>query len=166
MNAPKLHPLRWAACMVVAWLYHLGTAHAGSHDFRPTQALSAYGQECAACHVAYPPALLPADAWLRIMAGLSRHYGADASLDAAQVQHIGAWLTRHAGTYKKVRAAPPEDRITRADWFVREHKKVLPATNGQGARSSAQCQHCHAQADLGLFNEPPERILALTRRRP
>jgi Dihaem cytochrome c len=129
-------------------------AHAGDHKWQPTSALPAYGQECAACHVAYPPALLPAESWHRIMAGLSRHYGVDASLDAAQVQAIGQWLQSQAGTYKKVRTSPPQDRITRSDWFVREHRQVPPEVwRLASVQSPAQCSACHSKADQGRFGE-------------
>ena len=46
-------------------------------------ALPKYQQECAACHLAYPPGLLPAASWQRLMSNLPRHFGTDASLDAA-----------------------------------------------------------------------------------
>lgn len=142
-------------------LCSLGKAQAGSQDFRPAQALPAYGQECAACHVAYPPAMLPAESWQRIMADLSRHYGADASLDADQVQVIGSWLKGQAGTYRKVRSAPPQDRITRSDWFVREHREVAPEVwRLASVKSPAQCSACHTQADQGRFNERGLRVPA------
>ena len=129
-------------------------AHAGGHKLQPSSALPAFGQECAACHVAYPPALLPAESWRRIMTGLSGHYGVDASLDAAQVQAIGQWLQSQAGTYKKVRTSPPQDRITRSDWFVREHRQVSPAVwRLASVQSPAQCNACHSQADQGRFGE-------------
>ncbi len=83
-----------------------------------------YQHECGACHLAYPPGLLPAASWQRLMANLPRHFGTDASLDAVAGPAIANWLTANAGTYKKVREAPPQDRISRADWFVREHREV------------------------------------------
>jgi hypothetical protein len=42
---------------------------------------------------AYPPGLLPAPSWQRVMGNLSKHYGTDASLDAATVQELTGWLT-------------------------------------------------------------------------
>ncbi len=140
--------------MSFALLCAVGAAHAGRDKLQPAQALPMYGHECAACHVAYPPALLPADSWARIMGGLSQHYGVDASLDAAQVQTIGQWLQRQAGTYKKVRAQPPQDRITRSDWFVREHRQVAPEVwRLASVQSPAQCSACHTQAEQGRFGE-------------
>lgn len=113
-----------------------------------------YAQECAACHAAYAPGLLPARSWQRILGGLDRHYGTDASLDPATVRQLGAWLEAHAGTYKRVRGEPPEDRITRSAWFERKHRKVEPAVwQLPGVRSAANCAACHAGADHGRFDD-------------
>src|SRR6476469_2775135 len=77
--------------------------------------LPAYRQECAACHVAYPPGLLPAASWQRLMDGLPRHFGTDASLEPAQVRELSAWLAANAATARRAEP-PPEDRITRGAW--------------------------------------------------
>ena len=57
------------------------SAHADSDSRVPL--LPAYVQECGSCHVAFAPGLLPAASWQRLMADLGRHFGSDASLDAA-----------------------------------------------------------------------------------
>lgn len=146
--------MRMIKLLWLAWLCGRAGANAGDHNLQPSQVLPLYGQECAACHLAYPPALLPSDSWQRIMGGLARHYGTDASLEAAQVQAIGQWLQGQAGTYKKLRTAPEQDRITRSDWFVREHRQV-PAAVWQLAsvQSPAQCAACHTRAEQGSFRE-------------
>lgn len=137
-------------------------AAAARADLPPQPLSAAYQAECAACHVAYPPALLPAASWRRVMAGLDRHYGVDASLDAATARDIAAWLDAHAGTYRKVRreaAPPPEDRITRSPWFLREHDEVPAATwRRADVRSPANCIACHRRADEGLYDEHDIRI--------
>jgi mono/diheme cytochrome c family protein len=68
----------------------------GDRDM-PARVPPAYTQECAACHTAYPPAMLPAASWRRVMEGLDKHYGTDATLDAATAREIGSWLQAHAG---------------------------------------------------------------------
>jgi mono/diheme cytochrome c family protein len=121
--------------------------------------LPKYKQECASCHVAYPPGMLPAASWQRLMKGLPQHFGTDASLDAASVQQISAWLKTNAGTNGRAREAPPQDRITRSAWFVREHDEVPAAVwKRQAVRSAANCSACHTQADQGDFNEQSVRI--------
>ena len=121
--------------------------------------LPKYRQECAACHVAYPPGMLPAESWQRLINNLPRHFGTDASLDAASAKELSAWLIANAGTYKRVREAPPQDRITTSAWFTRKHDEVPAAAWKRPAvKSPAQCSACHAQADQGDFNEHHVRI--------
>jgi mono/diheme cytochrome c family protein len=141
----------------------LGTgcaAHADDGARRAGAALlPKYRQECAACHVAYPPAMLPAASWRRLLGGLPHHFGVDASLDAASVDELAAWLGAHAGTGRRSRQAPPEDRITRSPWFIHEHDEVPPAVWKRPAvKSPANCAACHTQADRGDFDEHAVRI--------
>jgi hypothetical protein len=121
--------------------------------------LPKYQQECAACHVPYPPGLLPAASWQRILNNLTRHYGADASLDPASLKDLSVWLDAKAGTYKGVREQPPEDRITRSAWFARKHDEVPVRTwNLPEVKSPANCSACHRQAEQGDFNDHNVRI--------
>ena len=121
--------------------------------------LPKYRAECASCHVAYPPGMLPAASWQRLMQDLPQHFGTDASLDAATVKELSAWLVANAGTYKRVREEPPQDRITRSAWFLRKHDEVSPATwRLPAVKSAANCAACHTSADQGDFNEHRVRI--------
>jgi len=121
--------------------------------------LPKYQQECAACHVAYPPGILPAASWQRVMHNLQRHFGTDASLDPATVKELSAWLTANAGTYKRVREEPSEDRITRSAWFIGKHHEVPAATwKLPAVKSAANCAACHTRADQGEFRERDIRI--------
>jgi hypothetical protein len=98
--------------------------------------------------------MLPAESWKRVMAQLSRHFGTDASLDAAAGGAVSGWLAAHAGSSGRTVKAPPDDRITRADWFVREHDEVGSAVWKRPAvKSPANCGACHARAAQGDFNE-------------
>jgi mono/diheme cytochrome c family protein len=125
----------------------------------PRTAMPVYAQECAACHMAFPPGLLPAASWLRIMNGLDKHYGTDASLDAATVRQISDWLRANAGTYKRVREEPPKDRITLSNWFNRKHHEVeQDVFKRVSIRTAANCAACHAGADQGNFSEHAVRI--------
>lgn len=138
---------------------HAGVRADGTHSGNALSMLPTYRQECAACHIAYPPGLLPAASWQRLTSDLSHHFGVDASLDAAATKSIEAWLSANAATYKRVREAPPTDRITRSTWFVRKHDEV-PASAWQrpAIKSPANCAACHAHADQGDFDEHRVRI--------
>ncbi len=116
--------------------------------------LPKYTQECAACHVAYPVGMLPAASWQRMMGTLDKHYGSDASLDEVSVREVSTWLKANAGTYRKVREEPPQDRITQAAWFVREHRKVDPEVwKHKSVKSAANCAACHSKAEQGDYSE-------------
>jgi mono/diheme cytochrome c family protein len=121
--------------------------------------LPAYRQECASCHIAYPPGMLPAASWQRLMQNLPRHFGTDASLEPATTQQLATWLAGNGGTFKRVREEPAQDRISRSDWFIRKHDEVSAATwKLPAVKSPANCTACHTQADQGDFNEHRVRI--------
>jgi mono/diheme cytochrome c family protein len=123
--------------------------------------LPTYKQECAACHIAYPAGMLPAGSWKRLMGGLNKHYGTDASLDTKSLAEISGWLEGHAGTYKRVNEIPPEDRITKSTWFIRKHneREVSPAVWKRASVGSASnCIACHANASQGSFSERDIKI--------
>jgi mono/diheme cytochrome c family protein len=123
--------------------------------------LPIYKQECAACHIAYPAGMLPAGSWKRLMSGLNKHYGTDASLDAKSLSKISGWLDGHAGTYKRVSEMPPDDRITKSAWFIRKHneREVSPAVWKRASVGSASnCIACHTNAAQGSYSEREIRI--------
>jgi len=116
--------------------------------------LPKYLAECAACHIAYPVGMLPAPSWRRMMGSLDKHYGSDATMDDASLREISQWLQANAGTYKRVREEPPQDRITASAWFVRKHDELDPAIWKQAAiKSAANCAACHTRAEKGSFKE-------------
>lgn len=114
-------------------------------------------QECAACHMAYPPSMLPAASWTQIMSTLDKHYGSDASLDPKSVQEISQWLLRYAGTQ---RVQPPDNRITKSAWFIHEHDEVPRGVwSRPSIKSASNCIACHGtQANQGNFDEDNIRI--------
>lgn len=145
---------RASLALTMLTLATLPGARADGGPLMPAKVPPAYVQECAACHTAYPPGMLPRQSWQRIMTGLDKHYGTDASIDAATVQQLSTWLQANAGTYKRVAQEPPQDRITRSAWFEREHRKVDPQVwKHASVKSAANCAACHTGADKGNFNE-------------
>ncbi len=144
--------LAFAAPLLLA----AGFAHADDDRY----ALSpAYVQECGACHTPYPPALLPRESWQRVMGNLAHHYGTDASLDTPAQKSIGDWVLAHAGSGKRARTAPPDDRITRGDWFIRKHHEVSKAAwSRPSIKSAANCGACHGGAAEGDYDEDRVRI--------
>ncbi|HMZ00178.1 MAG TPA: diheme cytochrome c [Burkholderiaceae bacterium] len=167
MNSPLAslpRPAPHAALLLAAALAVLVAAPLARADhgpLLPRNTPQAYTQECASCHSAYPPALLPAASWQRLMGGLKQHYGSDASLDPATLAQLSQWLQANAGTYKRVSEAPPQDRITRSAWFERKHRRIdatvwaLPSV-----KSAANCAACHSGADQGRYGDDDLRYPA------
>ncbi len=135
-------------------------AHAAVAAVTPAQAAkpTAYAEECGACHTAYPARLLrPAD-WTVVLATLDRHFGVDASLDAAIRAAVASQLgvDPAVASLATTKAAP---RITEQGWFRKEHDEVSAQLfRSPAVRSAANCTACHAGADRDQFDEHSVRI--------
>ncbi|MEZ5458528.1 MAG: hypothetical protein R3E65_04085 [Steroidobacteraceae bacterium] len=133
----------------------------------PAADIALWREECGACHVAYPARMLPAADWRRIMSTLDRHFGTDASLDAAAVARIESYLTRAGSTRAVERpaavgkpAVAELPRITTQRWFLREHDSIPPSTwKDKRVGSAARCDACHLNAAQGRFDERDIRRL-------
>lgn len=148
----------WIGSLVIAGGLLAGEALA--ERARPVADNATYRTECGACHVAYPSALLPATAWRAQMASLSRHYGVDASVDAAAAKKIGAFLDGNAGRDRGFLVSEKEPpRITTTDWFLREHREAANAIRTSATvKSAANCGACHPGADRGQFDGHAVRV--------
>ncbi len=147
----------WGA--MTALMLGMPDAQADNKKFGPVTMLKSYQTECAACHLAYPPGMLPAQSWAHLMKGLETHYGTDASIDADTIREIGGWLQVNAGTYKRVKEAPAEDRVTASSWFVRKHREIgTDVWVRPSIKSASNCAACHTQAEQGDYRERNIRI--------
>jgi len=125
----------------------------------PAGAPKSFQAECASCHLAYSPKLLPAQSWARIMAKLDKHYGLNATLSVEDTQDIKRWLMDNAATKRKYSEEPPGDRITESAWFKKEHRQIAKSTWERAAiKSPANCAACHNQAAKGEFDDDNTRI--------
>ena len=158
-----MHPLRNAFRLVALYVIaaattaHAVSALAGDHRYRVDN--PAYVQECASCHVAYPPQLLSQSSWRAVMDGLDRHFGTDASLSPPAASEIGRFLQANAARGKRAARGEGSLRITETSWFTRKHNEV-PARTWRHAdvRSPANCSACHRQAEQGDFSERSVRM--------
>jgi hypothetical protein len=107
----------------------------------------AWRRECSACHIAFPPALLAGDDWLTIMSRLDKHYGAEASLDAATRDNISAYLARN-GSGNVISRDEEFPRITGSDWFLRKHGSAIRLWRKGKVKSLADCAACHRGPDI------------------
>jgi hypothetical protein len=123
--------------------------------------------ECGACHMAFPPQLLPARSWERIMSDLADHFGEDASLAEPVRADIAAYLVAHAadapGTAEGdrfLRRLEPTDiplRITEAPFWVRDHDEIAADRFASAeVKTRSNCIACHKTADRGEFFEPED----------
>ncbi|HSO44373.1 MAG TPA: diheme cytochrome c, partial [Rhodoferax sp.] len=111
----------------------------------PAQGNAKWTAECASCHMAYPPGLLPAASWRKTMTSLDKHFGTDASLPAADTNVITDYLVKYASNRWTSSAAPL--RITEGQWFKTKHydkKEIAPAVwKRESVKSAGNCVACH-----------------------
>jgi cytochrome c553 len=125
----------------------------------PTQTNAKWLAECGGCHMAFPPGLLPAASWQKMMSGLDKHFGTDASLSPADTQTINDYLVKHASNRWTANTAPL--KITDSEWFKTKHRagEINPAVwKRESIKSQANCMACHGGADKGDFDEDRVRI--------
>jgi Dihaem cytochrome c len=135
---------------------------------RATPEWAAYQEECGACHLAYPPGMLPRRSWDALMGGLADHFGQNAELDPAPQEAMRAWLSRWAaesGSRRRSRkilrslGGSPPLRITDSAWWRKKHDEVPEdrfARTSVGTR--ANCGACHPDADQGEFDDDRVKI--------
>lgn len=109
-----------------------------------------YLAECSSCHLAFPPNLLPASSWQRLISTSPEHFGQNVTLDASTSARLSAFLTKFAG--------PPATnaslRITSSVWWVRAHDELAASVYLRPAiLSAANCPACHRAAEQGRFGE-------------
>jgi len=149
-------------CASSAWADH-------DEHLAPQVSNPKWKTECGACHMAYPPSLLPERSWRKMMSGLERHFGQDASLDAATVKEITDFLVNNSADRassrrgsKVMRSLDASDtplRITETPWFVRKHDEVPTRVWARPkVRSAANCSACHPGAERGDYSEHGVRI--------
>ena len=125
----------------------------------PGQVNAQWQQECGSCHLAFPPGLLPAASWRKMMTGLDTHFGTDASLTPAQTSEITTFLVKNESNRWSANTAPL--RITESAWFKSNHneREVAPAIwKRASVKSPSNCVACHAGADKGNFDEHSIKI--------
>ncbi len=137
-------------------------------DFRPADDPQ-YLEECGACHLAYPPGMLPAASWQRVMSGLEDHFGENAELDAETARHITDYLTANAADQSSTGRAPNVARtigkdaplrFTETRYFLRKHDEIPRrlVVDNPDVGSFSRCEACHTGAERGNYDEHQVRI--------
>ena len=142
----------------------LSRAQAGGSHFFPPVADVQVKEECGSCHLAFPPSMLPARSWQRMMGGLKNHFGDDASLEPELATKITDYLVANAADNagqrrgeKLIRGVDANSaplRITELPKWVREHRKVPDwEWRHKDVRTRANCVACHADAERGYYDD-------------
>jgi len=137
-------------------------AQAGDDEYFAPVTDPATLSECGSCHLAFPPSMLPAASWTRMVYGQRDKFGDDASLDADTTAAITRYLVANAGDaggYRRdilrglPRGAAPQ-RITELPKWVHEHDEVSAAEwRAKDVGSKVNCPACHVDADKGYFED-------------
>jgi len=152
--APHLHTAALATLLVLTSITGLAQSNAGLKG-----APAIFNTECTSCHIGFAPSLTGEANWRGIMGGLDKHFGVDASIDEKSRQAISAWLISHAAKGSQYASVSPEFRISRSNWFIRQHDEVSSKVwKRASVKSPANCGACHGGADKGDFDEDRVRI--------
>jgi hypothetical protein len=142
----------------------LARAQAGDRHFFAPVTDPVVKEECGSCHMAFAPSMLPARSWRRMMGELDKHFGDDASLDAATAEKVTNYLVANAGDaggqrfsgklLKGVAPGSTPQRITELPKWVSEHRKVPDwEWRHKDVRTKANCVACHSAAEQGYYEE-------------
>ncbi len=124
-----------------------------------------YKAECASCHFAYQPGLLPQRSWKKLMANLEDHFETDASLDTNDTKILLNYLLKNAADvstgYKrsrKISRSIAKDNtpvaVSDTPYFKKEHREIAKRLIEQKeVKSIANCTACHTTAEKGLYGE-------------
>ncbi|WP_038248760.1 diheme cytochrome c [Ghiorsea bivora] len=126
-----------------------------------------YQSDCASCHMAYQPNLLPSASWEKVMApkALEDHFGDNAEINEQDRLSILAYLKTYAADNKGKRLlrfnrgeAPL--RVTELRYFKREHNEIPKrmVQDNPKVRSLSNCLACHTGAERGNYGERGIRI--------
>jgi len=129
-----------------------------------------YINECASCHFAYQPGLLPERSWRKVMSNLENHFGDDATLDPEDAKTLLNYLVENSADkaqqfkrsrkiYKSIRAGETPVAVSQTRYFKHEHRGIPKRLIRQKeVRSLSNCMACHTTADKGIYGERAIKI--------
>lgn len=129
-----------------------------------------YVNECAACHFAYQPGLLPSNSWKKMMAGLENHFGVDATLLDEDFKAISKYLNDNSAEkameYKRsnkiVRSMRDDGTIiavSKTPYFIKKHREIPEKYIKQDeVKGLFNCIACHTTAEKGIYSERDIKI--------
>jgi hypothetical protein len=127
-----------------------------------------YQSNCAECHFAYFPGLLPARSWKKLLQpkSLEDHFGENAELDEGDRRDILDFLVRYSADnshYKRsikiIRSLSADAtplRIIETPYIKRKHSEIPVSwiKGNKKVRSLSNCAKCHTEAkEKGVFDD-------------
>ncbi len=122
-----------------------------------------YKSSCGECHLAYPPDLLPAASWGKILLQSGDHFGVKVVVDGKVKEEIGKYLTENAADKSSNRNAArivnsiigeAPLRITDVPLFRKTHREIVSQNRDKQVQGSmSDCLACHKEADKGNFDD-------------
>ena len=151
-------PARLFLVVMVGILVLSATMRARDENINPVNhALTE--EECSACHLAFPAAMLASTSWNHLMSSLESHFGEDASLDEESITAITDYLNSSSADsswtgnrFSRGQTNEWPIRITETDHWLREHRNLSfkdPSNSEDIIRSN--CLACHGNAANGDF---------------
>jgi len=137
-------------------------------DFAPVTD-PAYKKECGSCHMAYPPGLLPARSWQKIVANLADHFGDNAELPKEDANKILAYLNANAADKSEGKRSrqimssignSTPLRISEMSYIKRRHHELSRRhiQDNPKVKYLGNCGACHPNGEKGSFREGEVRI--------
>lgn len=123
-----------------------------------------YHENCADCHFAYPPQLLPQDSWRLTMDNLVDHFDEDVDLGVVETKVMRDYLVNNSqSSLWRFRHKGKGDipiRITELVNFLSEHDEI-PKRLVQGndeVGSFGNCSACHNTKGHRMFDDDDVKI--------
>jgi hypothetical protein len=141
--------LRFLSGSLVIFFLAVIPVQAATRDniWQPAQDNAAWRSECGACHMAFPPGLLPVDDWLDIMSRLDKHYGVDASLEPKVKAEIYDYLKQNGASSRMFGSRDEVPRITTSDRFISKHRSAIRLWVKGQIKTLSDCGSCHKEAE-------------------
>lgn len=129
-----------------------------------------YKSECGACHFAYQPGLLPANAWNKMMANLENHFNTDATIENSDFKIISDYLDKNSAekamNYKRsrkivnsIKNADVPESISKTPYIIRKHDELKTSMITQDeVKGLFNCTACHTTAQKGIYSERAIKI--------
>jgi hypothetical protein len=154
----------FGACVAAMPIAGADEDHGGKPGLAPVKN-ELYRAECGACHFAFPPGLLPARSWEKLMENLHDHFGENAELTPEDFDRVLNYLRAEAAdrsdyarsqrAASMIAAGDTPLRITETRYFRRLHDEVPRRVfnDNPNLKTISQCKACHTRADQNSYRE-------------